>query len=76
MDIVVSALGIGSLAVDVRLGIYDGGKLNGLSVLSLSSDNDDLNRKLPSFKQIKTLEIRTEPFEKTTSRKIKRHLVK
>jgi long-chain acyl-CoA synthetase len=36
----------------------------------------DLNRKLPSFKQIKTLEIRTEPFEKTTSRKIKRHLVK
>ena len=36
----------------------------------------DLNRRLPSFKVIKTLEIRTEPFEKTTSRKIKRHLVK
>ena len=36
----------------------------------------DLNKKLPSFKQIRDLEIRTEPFEKTTSRKIKRHLVK
>lgn len=36
----------------------------------------DLNRKLPSFKQVRDLEIRTEPFEKTTSRKIKRHLVK
>ncbi len=36
----------------------------------------DLNRRLPSFKQIKTLEIREIPFEKTTSRKIKRHLVK
>ena len=36
----------------------------------------NLNRTLPSFKVIKELEIRTEPFEKTTSRKIKRHLVK
>ena len=36
----------------------------------------NLNRTLPSFKVIKDLEIRTEPFEKTTSRKIKRHLVK
>ncbi len=36
----------------------------------------NLNRTLPSFKIIKDLEIRTEPFEKTTSRKIKRHLVK
>ena len=36
----------------------------------------DLNRRLPSFKNIKTLEIRDIPFEKTTSRKIKRHLVK
>ena len=36
----------------------------------------NLNRTLPSFKQIKTLEIREIPFEKTTSRKIKRHLVK
>ncbi len=36
----------------------------------------DLNRTLPSFKQIKKVEIRREEFEKTTSKKIKRHLVK
>lgn len=36
----------------------------------------DLNKKLPSFKKIKGLEIRDAEFEKTTSRKIKRHLVK
>ena len=35
-----------------------------------------LNRKLPSFKKIKALELRDTEFEKTTSRKIKRHLVK
>ena len=36
----------------------------------------NLNRTLPAFKHIKQLELRDEPFEKTTSRKIKRHLVK
>ncbi|MBE6604463.1 MAG: AMP-dependent synthetase [Ruminococcaceae bacterium] len=36
----------------------------------------DLNKKLPSFKKLKGLEIRSTEFEKTTSRKIKRHLVK
>ncbi len=35
----------------------------------------DLNRGLPSHKQIKTVEIRDTEFEKTTSRKIKRYLV-
>ena len=35
-----------------------------------------LNRNLPPFKLIKAVEIRETPFEKTTSRKIKRHLVK
>ena len=35
-----------------------------------------INRRLPSFKQIKTLELRSTEFEKTTSKKIKRHLVK
>ncbi len=34
------------------------------------------NKKLPSFKKLKGLELRDEEFEKTTSRKIKRHLVK
>lgn len=34
------------------------------------------NKKLPSFKQIHKLEFRKTEFEKTSSRKIKRHLVK
>jgi len=37
---------------------------------------NDLNRTLPSFKQIKVVELRDTEFEKTTSRKIKRNLVK
>ncbi len=36
----------------------------------------ELNKKMPSFKKIKGLELRDTEFEKTTSRKIKRHLVK
>lgn len=36
----------------------------------------DMNRKLPSFKQIRNIEIRKTEFEKTTSKKIKRFLVK
>lgn len=36
----------------------------------------DMNRNLPSFKQIRNIEIRKTEFEKTTSRKIKRFLVK
>ena len=36
----------------------------------------ELNRQLPTFKKIKVLEIVDTPFEKTTTRKIKRHLVK
>ena len=35
-----------------------------------------LNKRLPSFKQIHKLEFRKVEFEKTTTRKIKRHLVK
>ena len=35
-----------------------------------------LNRRMPSHKQIKAIEIRNKEFEKTTSKKIKRHLVK
>ena len=36
----------------------------------------EMNKKLPSFKKVKDLELRETEFEKTTSRKIKRHLVK
>ena len=35
-----------------------------------------INKKLPSYKQIKKIELRETEFEKTTSKKIKRHLVK
>ena len=34
-----------------------------------------INKKVPSYKQVKAVEIRDTEFEKTTSRKIKRHLV-
>ena len=35
-----------------------------------------MNKKLPTYKQIKKVELRNEPFEKTTSKKIKRHVLK
>lgn len=34
-----------------------------------------MNKHLPTYKQVKKLELRSTPFEKTTSRKIKRHLL-
>ncbi len=37
---------------------------------------DAINKKLPSYKQIRAIELRDTEFEKTTTRKIKRHLVK
>lgn len=35
-----------------------------------------MNKKLPTYKQIKVVELRNTPFEKTTSKKIKRYLLK
>lgn len=35
-----------------------------------------LNKKVPTFKRIRKIEFRDTPFEKTTTKKIKRHLVK
>ena len=35
-----------------------------------------MNKTLPTYKQVKQVELRDTPFEKTTSRKIKRHLLK
>ncbi len=43
---------------------------------AIRTEINHLNKKLAGFKQIHAVEIRTVPFEKTTSRKIKRHLVK
>ena len=35
-----------------------------------------MNRKLPSFKRVMRIELRSVEFEKTSAKKIKRHLVK
>ncbi len=35
-----------------------------------------MNKSLPTYKQVKVVELRSTPFEKTSSRKIKRHLLK
>ena len=37
---------------------------------------EEINRDLVSYKRVQKIEIVEEPFEKTTSRKIKRHLIK
>lgn len=42
----------------------------------IQRDITALNKRLPSFKQIHKIEFRKTEFEKTSSRKIKRHLVK
>ncbi len=43
---------------------------------SIKSSINAMNKKLPSFKQVRNIELRQNEFEKTTSRKIKRYLVK
>ena len=43
---------------------------------SIKKTINTINKRLPSFKQIKDVEIRTTEFEKTTTKKIKRQLVK
>ena len=42
----------------------------------MEKEISQMNKKLPSYKQIKKIELRDCEFEKTTSKKIKRHLVK
>ena len=43
---------------------------------SIRNSINAMNRRLPCFKQVKAVEYRQTEFEKTTSKKIKRHLVK
>ena len=43
---------------------------------AINDEITKLNKRLPSHKQIKKVELREVEFEKTTSKKIKRHLVK
>ena len=42
----------------------------------IRAEVNKLNRKLVGYKQLRAVEFRYEPFEKTTSKKIKRHLIK
>ncbi len=43
---------------------------------ALNEHIQTINKRMASFKHVRAIELRKEPFEKTTSRKIKRHLVK
>lgn len=43
---------------------------------SIQKSINELNKTLPTYKHIKVVELRDTEFEKTTSRKIKRHLLK
>lgn len=43
---------------------------------SIRNSINAMNRRLPGFRQVKAVEYRQTEFEKTTSKKIKRHLVK
>ncbi|MBR6681260.1 MAG: AMP-binding protein [Clostridia bacterium] len=43
---------------------------------AIEKEINAMNKKLPTYKQIKGIEYRNVEFEKTTSKKIKRHLVK
>jgi hypothetical protein len=40
------------------------------------ADIEMISREMPSFKRIKQVYLRTEPFEKTTTQKIKRRKIK
>lgn len=43
---------------------------------AVENEINSMNKKLPTYKQVQAVEITKTEFEKTTSRKIKRHLVK
>ncbi len=55
---------------------FGGGETNEEKLAVIESKVAAVNKKLPSFKRIAKVELRDTEFEKTTSRKIKRHLVK
>lgn len=53
------------------------GKLSEDSIKKLiKSEIDELNENMPLYKRVKRFELRNEEFEKTTTKKIKRHTVK
>ena len=52
------------------------GTSNAEILAAIRADVNKLNRRLVGYKQVRNVELRTTAFEKTTSMKIKRHLVK
>ncbi len=52
------------------------GQDNDAILAKLKEEVHTINQSLPVYKQVRDVELRAEPFEKTTTRKIKRFLVK
>lgn len=55
---------------------FPAGTTNAEMLDDIKADIGRLNRRLVGYKQIRNVELRTTEFEKTTTKKIKRHLVK
>ena len=59
---------------------YEAGKAAGLNeqqvLARLEEDRKKINDMLPAYSQVSKLEIRTEPFERTPTRSIRRFLYK
>lgn len=79
-EVVVSGTANGMFADDVKLtaSIFpDPARTEGMSSFEILNmiqrEVDEINRKLPSYQQIQLVNIRTKEFDKTGTRKIKRH---
>lgn len=70
-EIVITAIVVPNLAE----GIYEGKSKEEVEEI-IKGEVRAINKKLPSFKHMTEVEVRFEEFEKTTSKKIKRYLVK
>ncbi|MBQ1230497.1 MAG: AMP-binding protein [Clostridia bacterium] len=58
-----------------QLDLFKNGEDHAAIEAAVRADIARMNRKLVSYKQIRDVEFRYEPFEKTTSKKIKRHCI-
>ena len=58
-----------------QLDLFKNGEDHEAIEAAVRADVAHMNRKLVGYKQIRDVEFRYVPFEKTTSKKIKRHLI-